>query len=93
MRFRKKPVEVEAVRWEGGSTAPLDAFLGQNWARADAKDVHWYLDSDEEQLVIWNAPEHGWIPCPVGHYIIRGVAGEFYPCEPDIFDATYEAVE
>lgn len=90
-RFRKKPVEIEAIKWTG-DVHSLAQFVGsQNWTRADARDVPW-THEDDAHLVIWNEPEQAWIPVPVGHWIIRGVAGEFYPCAPDIFEQTYEPV-
>ena len=88
-KFRKKPVVIEAIRWTGDSSQ-LDDFLGsQNWTRADAREIAWEHD-DPEEVVIWNQAEKGWVPAPVGWWIIRGVQGEFYPCKPDIFEATYE---
>jgi hypothetical protein len=93
LRYRKKPVVVEAFQWLGGDTAILDRFLGQNWGRADAKGVGWDDWDDEDQVVVWNTAEKLWLPVPVGHWIIRGVHGEFYPCAAAIFDLTYEAVE
>lgn len=90
--YRSKPKVIEAIQWTGGDTAPLDLFLGQNWTRADARDVPWNHD-DKEELVIYNALESAWIPCPVGHWIIRGLKGEFYPCEPEVFARSYEPTE
>jgi hypothetical protein len=91
-RFRKKPVEVEAIRWTGDTEA-LTRFVGEmGWTRADAADLPWMPD-DPEQVVIWNEPEQAYIPAPVGHWIVRGVAGEHYPVEPSIFEQTYEPVE
>lgn len=88
-RFRKKPVVVEAFRWYGGDWAILDRTLGNNWGRADAKDIVWEHE-DPDEVVVYNTAEKCWIPVPVGHWIIRGLHGEFYPCDPDIFDLTYE---
>lgn len=92
-RYRMRPVVVEAVQWTGGDTGALTAFVGQTgWTRADAADMSW-THTDEEEVVIWNEPEQAYVPAPVGHWIIRGVAGEFYPCAPDIFEQTYEPVK
>jgi hypothetical protein len=47
----------------------------------------------EADLLIWDGIAHGkWLPLAPGDYVIRGVSGEFYPCKPDIFADTYEAV-
>lgn len=90
MKFRKKPVVIDAVQWVGGDMSVLDSFCGKNWTRADVVEMSY---EDEEQVVLWNTAENQWLHCPQGHWIIRGVHGEFYPCKPDIFAATYELVE
>lgn len=92
-KFRKRPVVIEATRWEGGALSVLDKFCGLNWSRADVRDVHWTPEDDKEQVVVWNAADSQWLCVPVGFWIIRGVKGELYPCEPDIFAATYEPAE
>lgn len=90
--YRKKPVTVSAIRWEGGATDALDEFCGLHWTRADARGVPWPFD-DAEEVVIYNTLERCWIPCAVGHWIIRGVKGELYPCEHETFIATYEPAD
>lgn len=89
-QFRKKPVVIEAQQWNGGAYDWLSDFCGRNWSRADAQDMDY---DDPEQVVVWNTAEKQWLQVPVGHWIIRGVQGELYPCKPDIFAATYEAVD
>lgn len=98
-RFRKKPVEIEAwpVRdinlafatdhWEGLPDCIREAYNQGGWVPGALKDGI--------------GPERGiYIPTLEGSmfggpddWIIRGVKGEFYPCKPDIFAATYDAVE
>lgn len=92
MRYRKKPVIIDAIRWEGGQYTCLEDFCGMNWGRADAKDVDWTGLPEKENVVLWNTQERQWLLCPVGHWIIRGVYGELYPCSPMVFDETYEKV-
>lgn len=88
MKYRKKPVVIDAIRWMGGEYDCLMEFCGRNWARADNVDM---ADFDApENVVIWNAIEKQWLHCPVGHWIIRGIKGELYSCEDTIFAATYE---
>jgi hypothetical protein len=89
--FRKKPISIEAIRWNGGEYRCLEDFCGQNWGRADAKDVEG--PDDVEQVVVWNTKERQWLNVPIGHWIIQGIGGELYPCHPDIFVATYESIE
>lgn len=90
-RFRKKPVEIEAMRWDG-SRASIEAIC--RWAN-DGADEAWVdftsfgaNDVEEAQAMTLEGP----LKVSPGDWVIRGVKGEFYPCKPDIFDATYEAV-
>jgi len=88
--YRKKPVVIQAIRWLGGDYKHLERFCGWNWGRADAKDVEG--PNDGEGVVVWNTKEDQWLKVPVGHWIIRGVHGELYPCDPAVFEVTYEQV-
>lgn len=90
MKYRKKPVVIDAIQWGGGETQILDNFCGKNWTRADAVDEQG--PEDKENIVIWNTMEKQWLNLPLNHWLIRGVGGEFYPCDPDIFEKTYDAV-
>ena len=89
MRFRKKPIVIAAYQWLGGDYTELTEFCGQNWARADIHDMSF---DDPEQVIVYNTQERQWLHVPVRHWVIRGVKGELYPCAPDVFEATYEAV-
>lgn len=81
-RYRKKPVEIEAVEWQDCMTAEIRAWLGATGWSHDFRSGALSLRTLE-----------GVMCADVGDWIIRGVAGEFYPCKPDIFAATYELVE
>ena len=91
-KFRKKPIVVEAIQWVGGDYEYLNKFCGRNWGRADASDVDWTANDDEEQVVLWNTAESRWLLCPVGWFVIRGIKGELYSVKEEIFQMTYEAV-
>ena len=92
MKYRKKTIVVDAIQWNGGDYKCLEKFCGLNWGRADAKGVYWTAPAEKENVVLWNTADDQWLMCPVGHWIIRGVRGELYPCEPGIFAETYEPV-
>lgn len=79
MKFRKKPVVIEAERFVSGSTSPLP-FRDKGVCCLGPEG--WYIQTLEGPLHISD-----------GDWIICGVKGEFYPCKPDIFDATYETAE
>jgi len=82
VKFRKKPVVIEAEQFDGTwESVPLFSALGQ---------THEGINADGKLTVL---TLEGVMLANVGDWIIRGVKGEFYPCKPDIFAATYEAVE
>lgn len=86
MCYRKKPVVIEAVKFGGSST---DVAAIQKWiAGGEYQEPH-ITTRDIRSLEIHTL--EGVMTADPGDWIIRGVNGEFYPCKPDIFDATYEA--
>lgn len=89
-KFRKKPVEVEAVKWTGDNLPEIIAFTGRHESAAAWSWGHFEKVVREEGLKIFTL--EGSHMATVGDWIIRGVAGEFYPCKPDIFEQTYEPV-
>lgn len=81
MKFRKKPVVIEAFQWINKPSFP-DGF----------EDLHKKaLIIKDEKLAIETL--EGVITASNGDWIIKGVNGEFYPCKPDIFKKTYELAE
>ena len=78
-KYRKKPVVIEAVEW-------VDTKEGLADVLRFCPNVQLYTD-----CIVIETLEGPIIASP-GDYIIKGVAGEFYPCKPDIFAETYEAV-
>lgn len=87
--FRKKPVVIEAkCLTQADDAAELARWVLAGGGNAMPK----YLGSEKvfDGLLIWTL--EGTMKADVGDWIIRGVKGEFYPCKPDIFAATYEAV-
>ncbi len=81
MKFRKKPIVIEAVQWTGSqeSIAALQAFAG-----------HWISFGSAYPVV---TTLEGGVRINKDDWIIRGIKGEFYPCRADIFEATYEEVK
>lgn len=82
MRFRKKPVVIEAIQFVGHNDAECLAFVG------DAG-----FDPPENRPSIIIRTLEGDMRAEVGDWIIRGVNSEHYPCKPDIFEKTYERIE
>ena len=81
-KFRKRPVVIEAVQWTGELTDELHELFG---------DQEICVKTSNPPYLSINTKE-GHMLASVGDWIIKGVAGELYPCKPDIFAATYEAV-
>lgn len=95
--YRKKPVVIEAHRWFKNGDHPADGDKN-----TEGHIVRYYRNpqiNGELECSKCTCPmhDHGWIDtlegghnvC-IGDWIIKGVKGEFYPCKPDIFAATYE---
>lgn len=81
--FRKKPVVVEAIYYDGENDKEI-----QSWSRgvveiAGGIETHRAMRVHTLEGAIWLS---------VGDWIIRGIKGEYYPCKPDIFKETYEQV-
>jgi hypothetical protein len=79
-KYRKKPVVIEAVQWDGTNKVEIQHFMNR------------YLDENSIRHHLIIPTLEGDHFASVGDYIIKGVHGEFYPCKPDIFSETYEEV-
>lgn len=84
-RFRSRPVVVEAIRYHpgpDGNCEEVAAFMGESIEHVDEDcdpDTEWVIQTIEGEVI-----------ASPGDWIIRGVGGDFYPCRPDIFEATYD---
>ena len=104
-RYRKKPVEIDAIRFDGNNAGEVAAFgalafetnalawdydagayryPGGKWASTAESGMH-------PNCLLIPTLEGDMLARP-GDWIIKGVQGEFYPCKPDIFAATYDPV-
>lgn len=86
-KFRKRPVVIEAIRnlsTRESRDAVMRFVSGSGTQCVEAADHNFYFDIPTLE---------GVMSCQPGDWIIRGVKGEFYPCKPDIFELTYEAVD
>jgi hypothetical protein len=79
-KFRKKPVEIEAVQWKGTNYHEVISFIGAETPVPNA-----------DQIIQIQTLE-GVMTAQKGDWIIKGVHGEFYPCKPAIFEKTYDSV-
>lgn len=79
-KFRKKPVVIEAFKW-------LTDVVPEWWKELEGTSINTYTGSAFIPTL------EGEMEARKGDYIIQGIKGEVYPCKPDIFEATYEAVD
>ncbi len=100
--FRKKPVEIQAMQaslrdvqtvygWVEantlGSFDPMEVIEGRKPYPASGVSI----DPRDGRMIISTLEGLHWVD--LNDWVIRGIKGEFYPCKPDIFTATYDAVE
>jgi hypothetical protein len=75
-KFVKKPIVIEAIKYDGTNEKEIYAFMGDT------------VLSNEQGLLIPTL--EGTMVAYVGDYIIKGIKGEYYPCKPDIFENSYD---
>ncbi|MCA1832580.1 MAG: hypothetical protein LC750_07585 [Actinobacteria bacterium] len=79
-KYRKKPVVIEAVQWQGTNPDEVSAFCVAGW-----------FDGNDQSFIIPTL--EGDMRANPSDFVIKGVKGEFYPCKPDIFEATYDVAD
>ena len=90
MKYRKKPLVIEAMRYEGVESIPeAEEFVGSDFEIGSSS----YDGKKYTMAVVYIRTLKGDMCVSKGDYIIKGIAGEFYPCNPDIFKQTYEPVK
>ena len=87
-KFRKKPVVIEAIQWLG------EKSFDELFKFTDADNNYGIVGmKDGKGDIAQIRTLEGVMDANPNDFIIKGVNGEFYPCKPDIFEKTYEAVE
>lgn len=89
MKYRKKPVVIEAFRWMGGP----DQIEDPVWICDAIRSGKVRFEGADGDTVMLIDTLEGTMTANLEDWIIQGVKGEIYPCKPDIFEATYEAAE
>jgi hypothetical protein len=90
-KFRKKPVVIEAMQY---SLESRDSII--EWCGGKYNVISTAIDDDGAEYELENIKIRtleGDLTVSFDDWIIKGIKGEFYPCKPDIFEQTYEAVE
>jgi hypothetical protein len=96
-KYRKKPVVVEAEQFTGSNWPTMNQFVGKTFKDEDG-EMHWgfapTFHEDEREIVaiVWDKLHSTWVGVKVGQFIIKGIQGEFYPCDEEVFHNTYDKV-
>lgn len=100
-KYKKKPVVIEAVQWDGKNLMEIECFRKggslQGFRKSIAENTKEFFRWDEYERIVEEKglriqTLEGEMKADIGDYIIKGVNGEFYPCKPNIFEKTYEEV-
>jgi len=86
--FRKKPVVIEAIHWDGTNPKEVHDFIGCNVPPFTPYSHPIWAKSGIDIPTL-----EGHMVASVGDWVIKGINGEFYPCKPDIFEKTYDEVK
>lgn len=94
-KFRKKPVVIEAVQFDGRNGTEIMLFVGKRLNHSAPPDG---MEKEAEAIPLdayrIEIPTlEGTMTATKMDWIIKGVNGEFYPCKPDIFEKTYEPAD
>jgi hypothetical protein len=82
-KYRKKPVEIEALQWTGENVTEVLNFCPSCFTKS-------IPGTEYNELFI--STLEGPMKASVGDYIIKGIKSEFYACKPDVFELTYDKV-
>lgn len=93
MKYRKKPVVIEAIQFNGKNFVDVCEFMGGQKGVTEKFLSKQKIDEFNTLKQMKIDTLEGVMTANVGDYIIKGIKGEFYPCKPDIFEQTYELAE
>lgn len=88
---RKKPVEIQFFKWKGWSAVNIKELKA--WIESFGSKFHDVIESSGQGRFRIKTLEGSSYDLPDGYIIIRGVKGEFYPCEPRVFEDSYEVTK
>lgn len=91
MKYRKKPVVIEAIQWTGLNLEEVKEFVGESLTY-DIIDDAWKVGEGRPRVIMMIKTLEGDLKVSEKDFIIKGINGEFYPCNPAIFKKTYEGV-
>jgi len=83
--YCKKPVEIQAIQFDGSNSLEI-----YNWMSTQKPKIFEFGQAPKGVIIIPTL--EGNMIANIGDYIIKGVAGEFYPCKENVFEKTYDSV-
>lgn len=89
-RFRKRPIEITAIRFDGTNHDAVAAFTGGRFWLVDPEDRG---DNPDIVAQVYDVLHSTWIGVKVGNWIAEGIRGEHYPIDDAVMADTYEAVD
>ena len=92
MKFRKKTVVIEAFQYEGHFTVQARYLPSWLWSALASNEIY-YDFTENGDLGLYIKTLEGRLHVSIDDYIIQGVQGELYPCNPDIFEQTYTIIQ
>jgi hypothetical protein len=92
MLYRKKPIVIEALQWKGNNLEEVMNFIGSEFKYKQGTSYYTCKFNYCPALGLRLCTLEGEMKVNKGNYIIKGIKGEFYPCQKEIFEATYEKV-
>ena len=93
MYYRKKPVVIEAIQWNGNNLTEIKEFVDDSLLVYDIIDTAWQVGKGKPHVLMKIKTLEGDMEVSEKDFIIKGINGEYYPCKPDIFEKTYEEVQ
>jgi len=87
--FRKKPITIAAVQWTGDNVAELVEFTRLKFETINPLDR---AEKPDVTAQVYDELHSTWVGVKTGQWVLRGVRGEFYPCDADVLAETYDEV-
>lgn len=96
-KYRKRPVVIEAMQFTGSNYEAVRDWVGIRY-EGDPFERNGFIPAGEQwpdppsgvTALVWDKLHDTWVGVKNGQWVIKGVQGEFYPCDPDVFASTYE---
>lgn len=99
MKYRTKPFEIEAMQFTGYNFYDVQAWVGSReisptWIIYKFQEAGTYMNWDDDDIVaeVYDELHSTWVGVKLDQFIIKGSKGEFYPCDPEIFNEKYEPI-